>query len=92
MTDSHSPVSRRSLLTRAGGGFGLLALADLLHRDGLLGSQALAAAPANALAVRDPHFPARAKSVWRFCGRPTRIGPGKDTSSGWSVKWAARTP
>lgn len=55
--------SRRALLTRSGGGFGLLALADLLHRNGLLGSAASAAPSSNALAMRDPHFPPRAKAV-----------------------------
>jgi len=63
MTRVSQSLSRRTLLTRSGGGFGLLALADLLHRDGLLGSQASAATTANALAVRDTHFPARAKAV-----------------------------
>ena len=38
------PLSRRELLTRAGGGAGLLALAGLLGDEGLLTSQANAAA------------------------------------------------
>jgi hypothetical protein len=63
MTNINSSLSRRALLARSGGGVGLLALADLLNREGLLGSRASAAAPSNALAVRDPHFPARAKAV-----------------------------
>jgi hypothetical protein len=63
MITRDSSLTRRLLFARSGGGFGLLALADLLHRDGLLGSTATAAAPVNALAVRDPHFPARAKAV-----------------------------
>ena len=40
-------VSRRVLLQRAGGGLGLLALADLLHGQGLLGNSAAAANPLN---------------------------------------------
>ncbi len=56
-------VSRRALLQRAGGGFGMLALADLLNGQGLLGRSAGAAPAANALAPRDGHFAGRAKSV-----------------------------
>jgi hypothetical protein len=46
------------MLRHAGFGFGAWALLDLLARDGLL-----AAAPANPLAAKKPHFPARAKHV-----------------------------
>src|ERR1051326_9292143 len=52
--------SRREFLRRAGGGFGLLALASLLDRDGLL---AAPVAPLNPLAPKRPHFPARARNV-----------------------------
>src|SRR5262245_476450 len=34
-----SPISRRDILARAGMGFGLLALADLLQRDGVVASE-----------------------------------------------------
>jgi hypothetical protein len=64
-----SPVSRRDFLARAGGGFGLLALASLLERDA-------AAVPASALqAPSVPHFPGKAKSViWLFMdGGPSHI-------------------
>src|SRR5438128_10758638 len=60
------PTSRREFLRRAGGGFGLLALASLLDRDGLLAAepsaneQSLATSP---LAPRPPHFAQRARSV-----------------------------
>jgi len=54
------PATRREFLRRAGGGFGLLALASLLERDGLL---AAPAAPPNPMAPKPPHFPARARSV-----------------------------
>ena len=53
--------SRREFLRRAGGGFGLLALASLLDRDGLLGAAPIT--PPNPLAAKRPHFPARARSV-----------------------------
>src|SRR2546422_5510693 len=59
-------TSRRRFLARAGGGFGLLALASLLDRDGLLGAEGSRPAghsPANPLAPRPPHFPPRARSV-----------------------------
>ena len=48
-------LSRRTLLTQAGCGFGGLALADVMARQ-----EARAASP---LAPRAPHFPARAKRV-----------------------------
>jgi len=52
------PISRtrRELLREAGGGFGLLALIDLLSREAN-------AASANPLAPKPPHFPAKAKHV-----------------------------
>lgn len=63
--------SRRRFLQQAGLGCGSLALASLLHEEGLL------AAPAQAdpLAVREPHFPARAGSViWLFMtGGPSQV-------------------
>ena len=43
--------SRRDFLLRGGAGFGALALADLLHRDGLLAADSLDPKP--------PHVPAR---------------------------------
>nr|MDQ3625148.1 DUF1501 domain-containing protein [Verrucomicrobiota bacterium] len=61
------PTSRRAFLRRAGGGFGMLALASLLDRQGLL---AAADAPASQdsrlrdpLAPKAPHFTPKAKSV-----------------------------
>ncbi|HEX6986276.1 MAG TPA: DUF1501 domain-containing protein, partial [Planctomycetaceae bacterium] len=57
------PSSRRDFLSRAGGGFGLLALAGLLGDDGLLA----AAPPPDPLVPRTPHATGRgfgrAKSV-----------------------------
>src|SRR5436309_2415601 len=54
-------VSRRDFLRRAGGGFGMVALASMLAEDNLL------AAPdprlVDPLAPRSPHFTPRAKSV-----------------------------
>jgi hypothetical protein len=62
--------SRRSFLQQAGLGFGSLALATLLHEQ----SRAQPA-PANPLAPRPPHFPARAKAViWLFMtGGPSQV-------------------
>src|SRR6059058_1372705 len=61
--------SRREFLRRAGGGFGLLALAGLLD-EGLLAGPAV-----NPLAPKEGHFPARAKSViWLFMnGGPSHV-------------------
>jgi hypothetical protein len=52
------PLSRREWLTRCANGFGIVALAGLLHDEGR--SQPGTAGP---LAPRQPHFPARARSV-----------------------------
>src|SRR2546423_5930631 len=57
--------SRREFLTRAGSGFGMLALAGLLGQENLLAQTG----PTSRLpmAPRPGHFPARAKSViWLF--------------------------
>ena len=66
-----SPVfgSRREFLTRAGGGLGMLALADLMAQ------QSRGAESSNPLAARPPHFAAKAKSViWLFMnGGPSHV-------------------
>src|SRR5436309_15888650 len=63
------PTSRRQFLRHAGGGFGLLALASMLNRDGLLAAadpsapRTAAAALSNPFAPKAPHFPAKAQRV-----------------------------
>ncbi|HXT57242.1 MAG TPA: DUF1501 domain-containing protein, partial [Pirellulales bacterium] len=65
-----SPVSRREFLSRAGGGFGTLALAALLSEQGLSAGEGgtahlppgAAAAP-DPLAPRPPHFEPRVQRV-----------------------------
>lgn len=59
--------SRREFLRRAGGGLGLLALAELL--------QAEQSRSTNPLAPKKPHFPAKAKAViWLFMnGGPSHV-------------------
>ncbi|MCB1243998.1 MAG: DUF1501 domain-containing protein, partial [Verrucomicrobiae bacterium] len=61
--------SRRSLLSRAGAGAGLLGLASLLQEEQLLADLA------DPLAPRRPQFPARAKRViWIFVnGGPSQV-------------------
>ena len=54
--------SRREFLTTSGFGFGGLALGYLLNREHALGKVG-SSAPANPLATRTPHFPAKARSV-----------------------------
>ena len=68
-------MSRRTALKRAGAGFGLLALAGLLEKEGLLCPDAAAAPLAGPLAPRPPHYPARAKAViWLFMnGGPSQV-------------------
>ena len=57
-------TDRRGFLRKAGAGFGMLALADLLGRDRLLAEPV---EPAGPMAPRPPHHAARAKSViWLF--------------------------
>jgi Protein of unknown function (DUF1501) len=59
--------TRREFLWQAGAGFAGTALAAMLGDDGFLSTQAVAAdgvsAWENPLAARQPHFPAKAKSV-----------------------------
>jgi hypothetical protein len=60
------PTSRREFLRRAGGGFGMLALASLLDREGHLArtlSGAEITPSLNPLLSKPPHFPAKAKNV-----------------------------
>jgi hypothetical protein len=63
-----SRLSRRQLFRRAGAGFGLLALNELLARTGFASAN-------NPLAPKSPHFPAKAKSViWLFMnGGPSHV-------------------
>jgi hypothetical protein len=74
-------TNRREFLKKAGAGFGLLALADLLQDDGLLAADiapsrtshlALGTSP---MAPRQPHYPAWAKSIiWLFMeGAPSSV-------------------
>jgi hypothetical protein len=81
-TDStpESAITRRRLLQLAGGGFGLIGLAGLLHQEGLLESQAragdgLGSRALNPMAPRPSHFPGRAKRViWIFInGGPSQV-------------------
>ena len=69
---SSSMLNRREMLQRAGGGFGMLALASLLERSGL---NAASASSLNPLAPKRPMLPAKAKSViWIFTnGGPSQV-------------------
>jgi hypothetical protein len=66
--------SRRAFFRRAGGGFGLLALAGLLDRQGMLAA-AEDERNLHPLAPRRSHFPAKAKAViWLFMnGGPSQV-------------------
>lgn len=66
----HFP-NRRSFLSRAGNGLGLLALASLLQEQ----THATDEAPRDPLAPKKPHFPAKAKCViWLFMnGGPSQV-------------------
>lgn len=69
-------ASRREFFRRAGNGFGLLALAGLMQRQGLLAADATdTERHLHPLAPRPGHFAAKAKSViWLFMnGGPSQI-------------------
>src|SRR6185295_18741162 len=58
--------SRREFLWQVGGGFAGLALIDLLSRAGAFAAESRAGAGSlsvNPLALKPPHFPAKAKHV-----------------------------
>src|SRR5439155_1565295 len=61
MLPQNPRLSRREMLLRGGAGFGALALSYLLRDDPLFAQQR--PVPANPLAPKPPHFPARARSV-----------------------------
>ena len=91
---SQDILTRRRWLRRAGGGFGLIGLAGLLRREGLLGGEGLAAdASLNPMAARPGHFAARAKRViWIFTnGGPSQVDtweykPGLERWHGRSMR------
>src|SRR5262249_29900898 len=57
-------LTRRDLLRRGGMGFGLLGLAGVLAREGMLAPAAQGAATdVNPLAPKKPHFPGKAQRV-----------------------------
>src|SRR5687767_10014643 len=62
---THNPMTRREILKRATLGFGSVALMDALARRSFASLLSAGATPrvAGPLAVRSPHFPARAKRV-----------------------------
>ena len=74
-------ISRRKLLQKAGGGFGLIGLAGLLQQEGLLDSASFAGdglggeRALHPMAPRPSHFPGRAKRViWIFVnGGPSQV-------------------
>ncbi len=73
-------TGRRDFLSRAGAGFGMLALGELLGTNGLLAQDARPASTdalvtSNPLAPRPGHFPAKAESViWLFMeGAPSAV-------------------
>src|SRR6266704_2516357 len=60
-------TNRRDFLKKAGAGFGLLALADLLQGDGLIASDIERARSLDPMAPHRPHYPSKAKAIiWLF--------------------------
>src|SRR2546430_376850 len=68
-------TNRRDFLKKAGAGFGLLALADLLQDNGLLAADHGSSPALDPMAPRPPHYPAKAKSIiWLFMeGAPSSV-------------------
>src|SRR3954462_330065 len=68
-------ANRREFLKKAGAGFGMLALADLLQAEGALATNAESARALDPMAPRAPHYPAKAKSIiWLFMeGAPSSV-------------------
>jgi hypothetical protein len=91
---SRDILTRRRWLKRAGGGFGMIGLAGLLEREGLLDGEGLAAdASQNPMAARPGHFAARTKRViWIFTnGGPSQVDtweykPGLERWHGRSMR------
>src|SRR4051794_33558625 len=72
MRDLPPGLSRRSLLQRSALGLGALGLGSLLAEGGALAAEGTAG---DAMAMRPPHFPARAKRVVHFFlnGGPSQV-------------------
>ncbi|MCA9053313.1 MAG: DUF1501 domain-containing protein [Planctomycetaceae bacterium] len=88
-------MNRREILQRAGCGFGMLGLAEVLQQEGLLESPLLAASALgdralNPLAPQQTHFPARAtRVIWIFInGGPSHVDTWdyKPALSRWNGK------
>lgn len=67
--------NRREFLKKAGAGFGLLALADLLEGQGLLAADVEPERILDPMAPRQSHYPGKAKSIiWLFMeGAPSSV-------------------
>lgn len=68
-------TNRRDFLKKAGAGFGMLALADLLRADGVPAGSGESVRAGDPMAPRPPHFPAKAQSIiWLFMeGAPSSV-------------------
>src|SRR5262245_59349879 len=68
-------TNRRDFLKKAGGGLGLLALAELLQRDARGAGALNRSRVLDPMAPRPSHYPARAKSIlWLFMeGAPSSV-------------------
>ena len=68
-------TNRRDFLKKAGAGFGLLGLADLLGGEGLLAGEIASPVTLDPMAPRPAHYPAKAKAIiWLFMeGAPSSV-------------------
>ena len=74
--------TRRDFLSRAGAGFGAVALAYLLERDALVATAG--EVDPNPLSPKPQHFSAKAKSVIFLFMRSEERRVGKECRSRWS--------
>ncbi len=68
-------INRRQMLRTAGGGFGMLALAGMLHDEARAAPAIPLGVPASPLAIKPPHFAPKAKRVIHLfmSGGPSQI-------------------
>jgi hypothetical protein len=93
------PLTRREMLSRSGMGFGMLGLAGVLDIDNSAAAATTSTPPAgNPLAVKQPHFPARAKQVVHLFmnGGPSQVDtfdpkPALDKYHGQAIPTSLRT-
>ncbi len=86
--------TRREFLWQTGAGFGAVALADMLSRDGFFSSASAAdSVSVNPLAAKPPHFAAKPRALSFYsCMVARAILIRLTTNRTWSAKMARQLP